>query len=400
MDRSRHFPVKDLDADPDRGDAYYRLHIKEIYDKCINGVRRHQKRHHQKVSLYTGSLGACCYLPYCLATSQCFPFVHLSSNQSEKARCDMLMNALSFAEEIRQQQYNSMTFQRVTLLEGGLIGSLVIKILISNALLLLVDNLDNKRSETIVSISIPGLQNDMESCKEELLQFGEAHVLPMPSPECEIFYGRAGYLKAISLVRAETSDPEFGASIAQRVIKLIWDESKRFSADANCSLPVMWEWHSKMYLGAAHGVTGILHSLLDFKDELLQIDPNAQKTIECAVTKLNGYCFESGNLISSIPQTGRERDFMKKSDHLVQFCHGAPGHVFLLTQLYHTATDGNQTSHDSSKYLSLAKGITESVILPRGLLRKGVGLCHGISGNAYCFLSIWHAELKGKQMNK
>ena len=39
-------------------------------------------------------------------------------------------------------------------------------------------------------------------------------------------------------------------------------------------------------------------------------------------------------------------------------------------------------------YLEKARMIGSKVIWPRGLLRKGVGLCHGISGNAYCLLAL------------
>jgi len=51
----------------------------------------------------------------------------------------------------------------------------------------------------------------------------------------------------------------------------------------------------------------------------------------------------------------------------------------------------------SQNYLGVAKDLATSVIQPRGLLRKGVGLCHGIVGNAFCFLSLANAvrELQG-----
>jgi hypothetical protein len=38
--------------------------------------------------------------------------------------------------------------------------------------------------------------------------------------------------------------------------------------------------------------------------------------------------------------------------------------------------------------LQRAKEIAIKVIWPRGLLRKGVGLCHGIAGNAYALLML------------
>jgi hypothetical protein len=44
--------------------------------------------------------------------------------------------------------------------------------------------------------------------------------------------------------------------------------------------------------------------------------------------------------------------------------------------------------YNDSTFLDRAKEIATNVIVKRGLLRKGVGLCHGISGNAYALLTI------------
>lgn len=151
-------------------------------------------------------------------------------------------------------------------------------------------------------------------------------------------------------------------------------------------LPLVWSWKGKIYLGACHGVTGILHTLLDFQDVLISVDGNAIKLIDETIALLyENMCTKSGNLASSIKSSGAA----KKSDTLVQWCHGAPGHVLLLTQM------GRKTQ--SQTYLDVAKDLAASVIRPRGLLRKGVGLCHGIAGNAFCFLSLANAlhELHG-----
>ena len=67
-------------------------------------------------------------------------------------------------------------------------------------------------------------------------------------------------------------------------------------------------------------------------------------------------------------------------DRLVQWCHGASGHVIFLVKAAEVL--------DEQLYLEHAKWIANRVIWPRGLLRKGVGLCHGIAGNAYVFLAL------------
>jgi Lanthionine synthetase C-like protein len=56
----------------------------------------------------------------------------------------------------------------------------------------------------------------------------------------------------------------------------------------------------------------------------------------------------------------------------VQWCHGAPGVVKLLCE---------------AGRLDAALAAGEDV-WRRGLLRKGLGLCHGIAGNAYAFLAL------------
>ncbi|KAF1742729.1 hypothetical protein MXB_284, partial [Myxobolus squamalis] len=60
-----------------------------------------------------------------------------------------------------------------------------------------------------------------------------------------------------------------------------------------------------------------------------------------------------------------------------QWCHGAPGAIYLAIRTY--------------KYYEIASKIA-NVIWKRGLLRKGIGLCHGVAGNGYSFLSIYNAK--------
>jgi lantibiotic modifying enzyme len=143
----------------------------------------------------------------------------------------------------------------------------------------------------------------------------------------------------------------------------------------------MWQWHDKAYLGAAHGVVGICQTLLSLQsDELDTVDQNlnmnSRQLIRQTIDGLEEFCFASGNLQSSIGSSSSQ-------DKLVHWCHGAPGHVLLLVKA--SSVFGNPV------YLERAKEIGENVLMQRGILRKGVGLCHGISGNAYALLSIGRA---------
>lgn len=69
-------------------------------------------------------------------------------------------------------------------------------------------------------------------------------------------------------------------------------------------------------------------------------------------------------------------------DRLVQWCHGAPGPLLLFVRAFEVLKD--------ARYLAWAETASD-VVWERGLLQKGVGLCHGVSGNAYCFLALHRA---------
>ena len=70
----------------------------------------------------------------------------------------------------------------------------------------------------------------------------------------------------------------------------------------------------------------------------------------------------------------------KPRDPLVQWCHGAPGAVLLFIKAHHVYGD--------ACYLQAACRAGESV-WEKGILTKGAGLCHGISGNAYALLALY-----------
>ena len=96
-------------------------------------------------------------------------------------------------------------------------------------------------------------------------------VLAMDDDECELLYGRAGYLQAISFVRARASslgvDATFGTEEVVSVARQILESGlKRATAD----LPLKFAWKGKCYLGAAHGTAGILRQLAKVRPEELE----------------------------------------------------------------------------------------------------------------------------------
>lgn len=67
---------------------------------------------------------------------------------------------------------------------------------------------------------------------------------------------------------------------------------------------------------------------------------------------------------------------------LVHFCHGAPGVIYCLARFL-------EMFPEMGIQLGLAEVISRSLdhIWKYGVLKKGYGLCHGISGNAYSFIT-------------
>lgn len=104
------------------------------------------------------------------------------------SRVQMLRDALSITNDILQEQsHDDRISHRVTLLEGELVGALTMKIVIGDAIVSLMEGIDD-RSE---------LGGEIEAAMKELLLFGRKYILSgnLAPSECEVLYGRCGYLK-------------------------------------------------------------------------------------------------------------------------------------------------------------------------------------------------------------
>lgn len=169
----------------------------------------------------------------------------------------------------------------------------------------------------------------------------------------EWLYGRAGYLYLLRLMRASFADEKDVVQeindTADEVIEAILASSRPF------------KWHGKAYVGAAHGIIGIITQIV-----LTRGDKYARQ-LEPELGVLLSYQFESsGNWPSSLPPD---------RDTLVQFCHGAPGVITSLESI---------KSYFPSLQPRIDTAITKGRrdIWERGLLTKEPCLCHGIAGNA------------------
>jgi len=174
---------------------------------------------------------------------------------------------------------------RITLLEGGRVGALALSAAIHESL----RYVDGDSAELIAV-----------RAKSELLDVGNQYVAQkLPPSESEVLYGRAGYLQAIAFVISETNDADFGKALVQKILKDIVAEGENVAVESGSYFPLLWEWHGKAYLGAIHGVAGILFTLLCFYEEVSLIEGAIGK-IKATIAKLDELCFASGNLKSSL----------------------------------------------------------------------------------------------------
>eukprot|EP00929_Paragymnodinium_shiwhaense_P042432 TRINITY_DN21961_c0_g1_i3.p1 TRINITY_DN21961_c0_g1~~TRINITY_DN21961_c0_g1_i3.p1 ORF type:complete len:384 (+),score=54.36 TRINITY_DN21961_c0_g1_i3:94-1245(+) len=283
---------------------------------------------HEKPSIYTGASGVC------YAQLRCMPAAQTASTPDAASALGRLRETLEALED-------SFSRSRVSFLEGA-VGNVALQAAV-------------RRRQGDVGGAEGLIRRVADLCKR-------ANALD--PGECEVLYGRCGYLGAILFLRREFGDATLLQNEARETIESVLQSGQR---NARAGWPLYFEWHEKCYFGGAHGIAGILFTLLQF-DEL----PAAGKELvrRCAEALL-AQQFPSGNIPSSLGSA---------KDKLVHWCHGAPGVVPLLLRMADVFGE--------RKYLELASGLGE-VVWQRGLLcEKGPGLCHGIPGNGYVLLTL------------
>ncbi|CAK9088634.1 unnamed protein product [Durusdinium trenchii] len=274
---------------------------------------------HSKGSLYTGAAGVA-YLLLDLASS--------GLESDARAASEEALRRLEEAEAMCDAR-------RVTLLEGPA-GCVALKAWAYHLL------------EQPVQV---------QECIQRLATLAERAAL-LPETECEVLYGRSGFLGAVLLVRQKLGDPKLLAAPAAELVQQVLESGQ---THAKGGWPLYYEWHEKCYLGGAHGIAGILQTLLQLPAEVALARPDAPDLLQKTAEKLFECCFRSGNMPSSLGN-GKDR--------LVQFCHGATGMISLALRL------AEHHPKSAVRYQELAQQFGE-VIWRRGLLKKGLGLCHG-----------------------
>ncbi|CAJ1438234.1 unnamed protein product [Effrenium voratum] len=268
---------------------------------------------HEKGSVYTGLAGAA------------YMLLDMSSGTGTPEGLSLCRDALRLLEQAEE----ACDPQRATLLEGQA-GCVALKAWAYRSL---------------------GQQTQEQECVRRLGHLAE-RAAALPLGDCEVLYGRCGFLGAVLLVWQRLQDPRLLAGQAAELVSQVIAAGKR---DAKDGWPLCFEWHDKCYLGGAHGIAGILCTLLQLPAELSLAGVDSPDLVRRTADKLLDCRFRSGNVASSLGN-GKDR--------LVQFCHGAAGLIPLALRL--AALYGD-------RYMELAHQLGQ-VVWVRGLLKKGGGL--------------------------
>lgn len=233
---------------------------------------------------------------------------------------------------------------------------------------------------TTIRALFVALKGDLQICQEVIRDVGAVDHNRITDDEH--LYGKSGYLTALLLLRQEvpSSFQVISDEKIRSILASILDSGKNGKHGRYPGLPLFYIWHHSPYVGAAHGFTGILYTLLKCRKFLQPQELN--DLVRPCVDFLINTRFESGNTPSSL---GKDRD------KLVHWCHGAPGVVYTFTEAYSTFGD--------EKYLNAAL-LSGEVVWKRGLLHKGYGICHGVAGNGYALLHLYKVTRHPKWLHR
>jgi len=249
-------------------------------------------------------------------------------------------------------------------------------------------------------------KKNFASCVERILEIkGSIIKSPRANYYDELLYGVSGYLYCLLTLQKnfqlENVNLEFKINLENYIFEMMEEIIERGIVNYNKDLTLeilmknkkmpedfhlIYTFHDKAYIGGAHGFFGvmnILYSAYSLNKNYLDsfhkdfINLFHQLTSQSMIYYIN-IQMDSGNFPSSFSRL--------KKDELVQFCHGSSGAIsplILASNLY-----SNDKKFDEIVKKSLVKACEN--IWQYGLLKKGYGLCHGISGNGYGMLNYYN----------
>lgn len=218
----------------------------------------------------------------------------------------------------------------------------------------------------------------------------------------EILVGRAGYLSGVYWLNKTLPQKPFGNDSIIELCESIVRSGREYSKSRRSAFPLMYQYHSTEYLGAAHGLSGILHMLLESpwfdKKAPYPIPKDYEADIKNTIDAFLGeYFYKKHNFFyfhtfllfclrtalqdtdGNFPCDMQDAQFGAENI-LVHWCHGASGAIYLFAKAY--------MIFGEEKYLNACKKAAD-LVWTKGLLLKGPGICHGVAGNGYVFLLMY-----------
>lgn len=191
----------------------------------------------------------------------------------------------------------------------------------------------------------------------------------------EMLVGRCGFLLGILWLNKQVPSGVFTVEEVQSLAHYIIESGREYSRRYRLDIPLMYQYHSREYLGAAHGISAILQSLL-----MVPLEDKNREFVKRAVDGVLELQDGSGNFPSK---------FNKAESDLVHWCHGSPGVIYLMAKAFKTFGD--------QKYLDscLKSG---DLVWKLGLLMKGPGICHGVAGNGFVHLLLYRLTKDQKHL--
>ena len=115
--------------------------------------------------------------------------------------------------------------------------------------------------------------------------------------------GRAGYLAGALWLRAEgvetLSDPEM-----EELCDVMVTCGREYSARTGAASPLMYAYHDTEYLGAGHGLAGILQMLLTVPGYLQHCSESAARSVRASVDWLVSLQTPAGNFPCATDELG------------------------------------------------------------------------------------------------
>ncbi|XP_069958908.1 lanC-like protein 3 isoform X2 [Cherax quadricarinatus] len=192
----------------------------------------------------------------------------------------------------------------------------------------------------------------------------------------EFLVGRSGYLAGALWLHSELNQDVLGESAVSAILDAMVESGQQYAHHHRSRIPLMYQYYGTEYLGAAHGLAGILHMMLSFP-LWLSSRPHAKELIRKSLDALLALQTPGGNFPCAMDEIDGQRP---PEDELVHWCHGAPGTVYLLAKAYMV--------YEDKRYLEACIKCGEITWL-KGLLKKGPGICHGVAGSGYVFLTLY-----------